>query len=155
MNCSVTIATDNWIHSSAPPILATMSTKRSTTSRSKRQYFVPTAQSTAELDRTRQEAVAMKSRIRSVSAKPVYWPCLSMIQLELEVETLKQRLEGLRKAKNTTIIKREREEVYIQPPNLGRHHYSSATVDSSCSTGSRHSLRSNSLTELEGYILVA
>ena len=38
------------------------------------------------------------------------------------MDTLKQRLDSLRKAKNTTIIKREREEIRIQSPNLGRHH---------------------------------
>ena len=37
------------------------------------------------------------------------------------MDTLKQRLDGLRKAKNTTIVKREREEVHIQPPQLGHH----------------------------------
>ena len=37
----------------------------------------------------------------------------------MEVDTLKQRLDGLRKAKNTTIVKREREEVHILPPQLG------------------------------------
>ena len=38
------------------------------------------------------------------------------------MDTLKQRLDSLRKAKNTTIIKREREEIHIQSPNLGRQH---------------------------------
>ena len=35
------------------------------------------------------------------------------MQLEQEVSTLKNRLDGLRKAKNTTITKREREVVEV------------------------------------------
>jgi chromosome segregation ATPase len=61
------------------------------------------AQDITELDKARQEMVFLKTKIRS---------------LEVEVETLKQRLDSLRKAKNTTIIKKEREEVYL----LGHHH---------------------------------
>ena len=38
----------------------------------------------------------------------------------METDTLKQRLDGLRKAKNTTIVKREREEVRIHSPHLGQ-----------------------------------
>nr|XP_009859869.1 uncharacterized protein LOC104266094 [Ciona intestinalis] len=40
--------------------------------------------------------------------------------LEAEVTKLKQRLEDLRKAKNSTIVKREREVVQVEQPNLGR-----------------------------------
>ena len=42
----------------------------------------------------------------------------------MEVDALKQRLESLRKAKSTTIIKREREEIHVHTPNLGRCHSS-------------------------------
>ncbi|XP_074653326.1 uncharacterized protein LOC141907545 [Tubulanus polymorphus] len=41
-------------------------------------------------------------------------------ELETEVSSLKKRLDELRKAKNTTILKREREVVNIQAPNMGR-----------------------------------
>lgn len=37
------------------------------------------------------------------------------------MDMLKQRLESLRRAKSTTIVKREREEIRIQSPHLGRH----------------------------------
>ncbi|XP_011404772.1 PREDICTED: golgin subfamily A member 6C-like [Amphimedon queenslandica] len=114
-----------------------MSTKRAS-ARSKRHHLMPTAQSTGEIERTRQEAVAMKSKIRS---------------LELEVETLKQRLESLRKAKSTTIIKREREEVLIQPPNLGRR-FSALDTSSNSLTASKQSLASNSHSEMEGKSLM-
>ena len=33
---------------------------------------------------------------------------------------LKGRLDGLRKAKNTTIFRREREEIKVSSPNLGK-----------------------------------
>lgn len=36
------------------------------------------------------------------------------------MSTLKGRLDGLRKAKNTTIIRREREEVHTSSPHLNR-----------------------------------
>ena len=49
------------------------------------------------------------------------------VQLEVEVDTLKYRLDGLRKAKNTTIVRREREEVRISSPKLGRHRSSTPT----------------------------
>ena len=61
--------------------------------------------------------------------------CFISLQLELEVETLKSRLDSLRRAKNITIVRREREEVRISSPRLGRFR------------GSTHSLqlqRSNS-----------
>ena len=65
------------------------------------------------------------------------------------METLKQRLDSLRKAKSTTIIKREREEVLIQPPNLGRR-FSALDTSSNSLTASKQSLTSNSHSELEG-----
>ena len=42
------------------------------------------------------------------------------MQLEMELTTLKERLDGLRRAKNTTIIRREREEVKISSPWFSR-----------------------------------
>ena len=36
------------------------------------------------------------------------------------MDTLKQRLDSLRKAKNTTIVKREREEINVHSPRLGQ-----------------------------------
>ena len=43
----------------------------------------------------------------------------SHCQLEEEVSGLKKRLEDLRKAKNTTILKREREILEVGAPKLG------------------------------------
>jgi hypothetical protein len=41
-------------------------------------------------------------------------------QLEAEVSCLKERLDQLRKAKNTTILKREREIINVQAPAFRR-----------------------------------
>lgn len=49
------------------------------------------------------------------------------IQLEVEVDTLKYRLDGLRKAKNTTIVRREREEIKVSSPKFGRHRSCTST----------------------------
>ena len=43
----------------------------------------------------------------------------SRFQLEEEVSSLKKRLDDLRKAKNTTILKREREILEVSAPKLG------------------------------------
>jgi len=37
------------------------------------------------------------------------------------VDTLRYRLDSLRKAKNTTIVRREREEIRIATPSFGNH----------------------------------
>ena len=44
------------------------------------------------------------------------------MQLEVELETLKYRLGSLRRAKSTTIIRREVEQVRVSSPKLGRRH---------------------------------
>ena len=50
-----------------------------------------------------------------------YFVCIPILQLESEVETLRLRLDSLRKAKNTTIVKREREPALIPiSPKLGQ-----------------------------------
>ncbi|XP_064394411.1 uncharacterized protein LOC135341683 [Halichondria panicea] len=72
-----------------------------------------------EFETMKQNEVAYKSRIRS---------------LELELSTLKHRLDSLRKAKSTTIVRREVEHVRVSSPKLGRRYYSS--LDSRPSTGS-------------------
>ena len=66
-----------------------------------------------------------KSCMKPCDDIDTYW-FLLCLQLEVEVDTLKSRLDGLRKAKNTTIIRREREEIRVSSPKLGRHR-SSAT----------------------------
>ena len=43
--------------------------------------------------------------------------------MELEVTRLKRRLDELRKAKNTTVIKREREMVEVKAPSFGHKRY--------------------------------
>lgn len=43
-----------------------------------------------------------------------------LLQLEGQVAEYKKRMDDLRKAKNTTILKREREIVDVKAPNLGR-----------------------------------
>jgi phage shock protein A len=61
---------------------------------------------TSELEKTKRNEVLLKTRIRS---------------LETEVETLRARLDSLRKAKNTTIIKRERDQPLVPlSPKLGQ-----------------------------------
>ena len=42
--------------------------------------------------------------------------CVCVFQLENEVASLKRRLDELRKAKNTTILKREREVLEVGAP---------------------------------------
>ena len=52
--------------------------------------------------------------------------CISLLtleQLEQEVFSLKRRLDELRKAKNTTVIKRERETVEVNAPKVGSRRY--------------------------------
>ena len=54
-----------------------------------------------------------------------------LVQLELELDTLKSRLDSLRKAKNTTIVRRDREQVRISSPKLGRRLSSVSSLVSS------------------------
>ena len=46
----------------------------------------------------------------------LYSLILSLLQLEEEVLSLKRRLDELRKAKNTTVLKREREVLEVGAP---------------------------------------
>ena len=46
--------------------------------------------------------------------------CYVIFQLEGQVADYKKRLDTLRKAKNTTLIKREREVLEVGAPNLGQ-----------------------------------
>lgn len=76
----------------------------------------------------------------------------NFLQLEMEVATLKSRLDGLRKAKNTTIIRREREEIRISSPNLGKHRPSPATPTAT-PTSSHYQLEQ--VKELKSQVIIA
>lgn len=120
------------------------------TGRSSRRHLspppLPGSQERGELERLKRSEAELRAKNKSVSPSPwISQPLpryvvaaspalpfsslasLTLVQLELEVETLKWRLESLRKAKNTTVIRRERETLALSSPRLGRRQPSEQT----------------------------